>query len=146
MISIEICTKYHIVRMGFVVSLDELFFTMANQLSWLTFLSGPFSSQGIHVFPHIIDDKTISFLLRCFFCVCQHHQLIGFLSLLFFKRSGYFFSSKEVVGSSDFCCCCRHQLSWCPLYKAGSTSWMKTMLLLEGIDTGSRQAPHLKKQ
>jgi len=30
----------------------------------------------------------------------------------------------------------KHQLSWCPLYKAGSTSWMKMMLLLEGINTG----------
>merc|ERR1719204_1385913 len=32
----------------------------------------------------------------------------------------------------------RHQLTWCPLYKAGSTTWMKMMLLLEGVDTAKR--------
>ena len=32
----------------------------------------------------------------------------------------------------------RQGLSWCPLYKAGSTTWMANMVLLEGLQAANR--------
>ena len=32
----------------------------------------------------------------------------------------------------------RHKLTWCPLYKAGSSNWMRNFVLLAGLDSGSK--------
>ena len=33
---------------------------------------------------------------------------------------------------------CREGVTWCPLYKAGSSTWTRNMLVLEGVDMANR--------
>ena len=33
---------------------------------------------------------------------------------------------------------CREEVTWCPLYKAGSSTWIRNMLVFEGVEMANR--------